>query len=221
MGKTYWVQSVRQPDKARPYFEEAIRLKPDAPEPHFNFGSLLQKEGKLDEAIEQYRLAIANRPDFADAQNNLGVVLASQEKYAEAIPYFEAAAKLEPAIRPQSPWRWRIGRSVARTTPGGCCASSSPSNPARTLSRAARAGEMRRAEFRKEPGCAADARKNPAASPLGSPVFRRRSLLRNQRHEPVEVLRRDLAAEGHVLALLGDAEGVGEVEHEVSHFSSS
>jgi tetratricopeptide (TPR) repeat protein len=96
MGRTYWNDVEQDAAKARPYFEEAIRLKPDSAEAHFELGALLQKTGKMNEAIEQYERAVAIRPVYPDAQYNLGTALASERRFAEAIPHFEIAVRAQP-----------------------------------------------------------------------------------------------------------------------------
>ena len=55
-----------------------IRLKPDFAEAHTNLGNVLRNQGKLDEAIAEYRTASGSSPIFAEAHANLGLVLRSQ-----------------------------------------------------------------------------------------------------------------------------------------------
>ena len=66
---------------------------PDGAKPHFDYGSALQKEGKLEEAVEQYDTAIQLSPKYAEAHLNLGSALSSQAK-------FDAAARI---------WKQRCG----------------------------------------------------------------------------------------------------------------
>ena len=44
---------------------EAIRFRPDDPYAHFSLGFALEEQGKLDEAIAEYRTAIRIQPDYA------------------------------------------------------------------------------------------------------------------------------------------------------------
>jgi tetratricopeptide (TPR) repeat protein len=69
---------------------------PDAAKPHFDYGSALQKEGKLDEAIEQYKLAVQFDPKYAAAHMNLGATLSGQAKFDAAVPHMETALQLQP-----------------------------------------------------------------------------------------------------------------------------
>ena len=61
-----------------------------------NLGTELQAEGRLDEAIEQYRQVLALTPDDALAHSNLGTALAAQDRLDEAIGHYERALALAP-----------------------------------------------------------------------------------------------------------------------------
>ena len=61
-----------------------------------NLGTELQAQGKLDEAISQYRHALELTPDDALAHSNLGTALAAQGKFDEAIGHYERALTLAP-----------------------------------------------------------------------------------------------------------------------------
>ncbi len=56
-----------------------------------NLGTELQAEGRLDEAIEQYRQVLALTPDDALAHSNLGTALAAQGRPDEAIGHYRQA----------------------------------------------------------------------------------------------------------------------------------
>ena len=61
-------------------FQEAIRLKPDDAEAHYNLGNALLIKGQTDEAISQYQEAIRLKPDYANAQKNLNLAKALELK---------------------------------------------------------------------------------------------------------------------------------------------
>ena len=63
---------------------------------HIDRGNALFGQGKLDEAIAEYRAAIRIKPDFAEAHYNLGVVLANQGKLDEAIAEYREAIRIKP-----------------------------------------------------------------------------------------------------------------------------
>ena len=62
-------------DEAIKHFSEAIRLKPDYPQAHNDFGFALFSQGKIEEAIEHYTEALRMRPDYERARNNLSIAL--------------------------------------------------------------------------------------------------------------------------------------------------
>jgi Flp pilus assembly protein TadD len=69
---------------------------PEGAKQHFDYGSALQKEGRLDEAVEQYKIALQFNPNYAEAHMNLGVTLSSQAKFDAAVPHMERAVRLQP-----------------------------------------------------------------------------------------------------------------------------
>ena len=75
-------------------FRDLIRLRADDPLTHFNLGYVLRAQGRLDEAIAEYRAAIRLKPDFSKAFCNLGEILCSVESNQD-----EGRAALLEAIR--------------------------------------------------------------------------------------------------------------------------
>jgi Tfp pilus assembly protein PilF len=69
---------------------------PVGAKPHFDYGSALQKEGRLEEAVEQYNLALQFNPKDAKAHTSLAVALTGQAKFDAAVPHMETALRLEP-----------------------------------------------------------------------------------------------------------------------------
>ncbi len=61
-----------------------------------NLGTELQAEGRLDEAVEQYRQVLALTPDDALAHSNLGTALAAQGRLDEAVGHYERALAQAP-----------------------------------------------------------------------------------------------------------------------------
>ena len=60
-------------------------------------GYALLSQGKLDEAIAEYRQAIRLKPDDAEAHNNLGTILCDRKHdYEGAIAEFREAIRLKP-----------------------------------------------------------------------------------------------------------------------------
>jgi tetratricopeptide (TPR) repeat protein len=75
---------------------QALRLKPDLAEAHYNLGNALGQQGSLAEAIEHFQQALRVKPDHADAHSNWGVALTRQGKLAEAIEHFQQAIHIKP-----------------------------------------------------------------------------------------------------------------------------
>ena len=69
---------------------------PTTPTAHYNLGIALHDQGKLDEAIAEYREAIRLKPDYAEAHYNLGIALSDQGKLDEAIAEYREAIRLKP-----------------------------------------------------------------------------------------------------------------------------
>ncbi len=63
---------------------------------HYNLGTALDKQGRLDEALRQFQEALKEKPGYAEAYNNLGVVLDEQGRLDEGISQYLQALKLKP-----------------------------------------------------------------------------------------------------------------------------
>ena len=63
-----------------------------------NLGNTLLQEGRVDEAIVQYRAALQMKPDLAAAHSNLGVALKAQGKLDEATFHYREALRLQPEL---------------------------------------------------------------------------------------------------------------------------
>jgi protein O-GlcNAc transferase len=68
------------------------------PELFYNTGLLLQKSGKVDEAIRLYRDAISQRPTFAEALLNLGHALKAKGLQDEAKTCWKQALEVKPEL---------------------------------------------------------------------------------------------------------------------------
>ena len=51
-------------------------------------GIILKRNGRVEEAIDNYKKAISLKPDYVQAYNNLGVLYKDNEKYENAIEMF-------------------------------------------------------------------------------------------------------------------------------------
>ncbi len=66
---------------------------------HFNLAAELMKQGRYDEAIDQYQDTVRIRPRYLHAQCNLAVALATRGHTKEAITHYYIALKNDPADR--------------------------------------------------------------------------------------------------------------------------
>jgi len=73
-----------------------VRLKPDDPGAHNNLGNALCAQGKLSEAIAEFRVALRLKPDDAMTHSNFGIALKEQGKLEEAIAEYRSAVRLKP-----------------------------------------------------------------------------------------------------------------------------
>ncbi len=65
---------------------------------HYNLGCALLDEGRLDEAIIQYRTALKLKPDYAVAHNGLGSALFQKGRLDEALAEYQTTLQLDPDI---------------------------------------------------------------------------------------------------------------------------
>jgi tetratricopeptide (TPR) repeat protein len=77
-------------------WEHSVRAGVATPAVRVNYGLNLEREGRSDEAVAQFRLAVKDRPDDGRAWYVLGNTLRSQKKFAEADVAYAEAAKFLP-----------------------------------------------------------------------------------------------------------------------------
>ena len=83
MGVT--LQELGKLDEALASYTQAIALKPDYAEAHYNLGVTLQELGKLDEALASYTQAIALKTGFLEAHQKLAITQRELGKIEQAI----------------------------------------------------------------------------------------------------------------------------------------
>jgi protein O-mannosyl-transferase len=87
------------PISAFPHFVAAVQAAPDLGSAHYNLGFLLQRQGQLPQAAEQYKLAITHSGDAEEASqshNNLGVIYLTLNNLPFAKAEFDKAITLNP-----------------------------------------------------------------------------------------------------------------------------
>jgi tetratricopeptide (TPR) repeat protein len=74
----------------------SIHLNPFDGLTHYNFGIVLFKTRRIDDAISELQQAVRLLPDYASARINLGIALGSSGRLDEAIAQFQEAVRLKP-----------------------------------------------------------------------------------------------------------------------------
>ena len=83
-------------DDAIREYREALRLKPDDADTHYDLANALGRKGLWVEAISQYREDLKLNPDDPAGHNNLGVAFFQKGKLKEAVSEFQEALRLKP-----------------------------------------------------------------------------------------------------------------------------
>ena len=76
--------------------KRCCELVPQMPGGFYYVGTLLVRDGKVDEAERYCARAVAIKADYAPAQNALGLIRAGQQKPVEAIACFKRALRADP-----------------------------------------------------------------------------------------------------------------------------
>lgn len=87
-------------EKARTILLDVVK-DPFYPTPHFayfNLAKILERQGKVEEAIREYQSALDIQPDYVEAHNNLGSLYLRQGKTDLAIEELTEATRLSPKL---------------------------------------------------------------------------------------------------------------------------
>jgi len=77
-------------------WNDTLAKNPDSWMAHNNLGLLLEKEGRLENAVDQFQQALRIKPDDFEALNDLGTIFAGSGRFAEAVDYYRRAERIEP-----------------------------------------------------------------------------------------------------------------------------
>jgi tetratricopeptide (TPR) repeat protein len=77
--------------------EHMLTVTPNAPLVRNMLALEHQSQGRLDQAISQYRQALQVKPDYVEAHNNLGIALQLQGKIDEAMNHYRQAMQINPS----------------------------------------------------------------------------------------------------------------------------
>jgi len=95
LGTAY--RKLDQDEKARTSYEQALHLNPNQYNAYLGLGELLEKESRLDDAINNYSRAVEVRPTDTGFLL-LGHALERAGRRAEALAAYQAALKLSPEM---------------------------------------------------------------------------------------------------------------------------
>lgn len=85
---------------AEDYLTHAVRLAPECGAAHYNLALLMERTGRLSDAIQHYENAALFSPDDPDAADIWGVCLARENRNAEACEWFSRAVATQPTYVP-------------------------------------------------------------------------------------------------------------------------
>ena len=116
------------------YYEETVRLNPNAAEAYNNLGNCYFRQGSHEKAIENYQKAAENNPGHVECHHNSGVVYQKLGKIKEAEKEFTTALKLNPGLLPSigelASVRMELGKYDEAATGYLEVAKAQPGNPA-------------------------------------------------------------------------------------------
>src|SRR5947209_12632066 len=78
-------------------YQELLKIRPDVVEARANLGAALSRQGRFDEAIEQYRAALAKDGGNAPLRMNLALAHYKKGAYQDAAREMETVRRSAPA----------------------------------------------------------------------------------------------------------------------------
>ena len=85
-------------------YKAALAALPNSPELRMNLGLVYQLEGRVPEAMAEFRRSLDGNPELAGANFMLGVDLCRQGEGRKAVPHLQAALRRDPARVETSLW---------------------------------------------------------------------------------------------------------------------
>ncbi len=84
-------------NSAIPYLKEALLIKPDYADAHYNLGLAYQRLGRQQEAIISYKETIRLNPNYSKAHNNLGKAYEALGRNDESSAEYKETLRLDPS----------------------------------------------------------------------------------------------------------------------------
>jgi tetratricopeptide (TPR) repeat protein len=89
---------MQQLDRARKFYEQALKLKPTYAEAENNIGTVYYAQKSFRRAISAYRRALKLSPDSASIHMNLGTAYFARKMEKESIAEYRTALQLDPEV---------------------------------------------------------------------------------------------------------------------------
>jgi hypothetical protein len=102
-----------QANEAMNHYLEALRIRPELAEAHYNLANALASRGQIETAGQHYEASLRSDPNSADAHNNPAYMLMRQGKLDGAESEFRSALALQPDL-----WQARYGLTAVLTRQG-------------------------------------------------------------------------------------------------------
>ena len=106
--------------KAEAIFRQLIDQYPKEAKHYYYLGESLYFQGKLEQAIQEYKKAITLESDYALAYNALGVLFSSKQEWETAITQYKQALSINPnyadALKNLGQALWEKGNSIEAIT---------------------------------------------------------------------------------------------------------
>lgn len=96
----YLMSGIGKYEEAEDYYQQALDFDADDPETHNSYGAFLCNQGRIDEALSEFKLAYDN-PYYETAYlayGNAGTCLIEQKQYAKAEVFLRRALQKQPRM---------------------------------------------------------------------------------------------------------------------------
>ena len=77
-------------------YRDCAEKSPAKARPHNNLGTILLRQGRLQEAIDEFQTALELKPEYEDARYNLGIAMVKQGNLTDGISHFSETLRLRP-----------------------------------------------------------------------------------------------------------------------------
>ncbi len=84
-------------DRALALYEEALRIKPDKEDAHYNAALIYQERRQYRKALEHFLASLRLRPDYSTTYYNIAAILQAMGRTKRAIEFYEGALRIDPA----------------------------------------------------------------------------------------------------------------------------